>query len=60
MSLSGIRGLVYTLFGTLVLSTLWVTSLTFLSTQVSATALIDEAGTEILNPFLVAHGTGLT
>jgi hypothetical protein len=30
MSLAGIRGFVYTLFGTIVLSTLWVTALTSL------------------------------
>ncbi len=58
--LSGIRGLAYTLFGTLVLSTLWVTSLTFLSAPTSATALLTEAGTKLLNPALVSKGVGIT
>lgn len=60
LSLSGIRGFVYTLFATIMLSTLWVTSLTVLSGPSNATALIADAGADILNPFLVAHGTGLT
>lgn len=60
MSLSGIRGFVYTLFATVILSTLWVTSLTMLSARSSATALLTDAGADILNPFLVAHGTGLS
>lgn len=60
MSLSGVRGIVYGLFATIVLSTLWVTSLTMLSARPSATALITDAGSDILNPFLVAHGTGLS
>lgn len=60
MSLSGIRGLIYTLFATILLSTLWVTSLTVLSAPSNATALIADAGADVLNPFLVAHGTGLT
>lgn len=60
MSLSGIRGLVYTLFATIILSTLWVTSLTMLSARSSATALLTDAGADMLNPFLVAHGTGLS
>jgi hypothetical protein len=60
MSLSGIRGLVYTLFATIVLSTLWVTSLSVLSARENATALIADAGADILNPFLVARGTGIS
>ena len=55
-----IRGLAYTLFGTLVLSTLWVTSLTILSDQANATAIVTEAGTSVLNPFLVKEGLGIT
>jgi hypothetical protein len=56
----GLRGLVYTLFGGLILSTLWVTSLTILSAPSSATDLLTEAGTHALNPFLVDHGLGLS
>jgi hypothetical protein len=56
----GLQGLVYTLFGTLVLSTLWVTSLTVLSTPAAATDLLTQAGTQVLNPFLVNHQLGLS
>lgn len=59
-NLNGIRGWVYGLFATLILSTLWVTSLTILSTPASATSLLTEAGTAALNPFLVSHGLGLS
>jgi hypothetical protein len=56
----GLRGLVYTLFGALVLSALWVTSLSFLSARSNATELLTEAGTQVLNPFLVDHSLGLS
>ena len=56
----GLQGLVYTLFGTLVLSTLWVTSLTVLSAPAAATDLLTQAGTQALNPFLVNHQLGLS
>lgn len=59
MSLKWLRGFVYTLFGTLVLSTLWVTSLTLLSTRQNATQILTDAGTQILNPFLVGRDVGL-
>jgi hypothetical protein len=55
-----IRGLAYTLFGALVLSTLWVTSLAILSDRANATAIVAEAGTSVLNPFLVKEGFGIT
>jgi hypothetical protein len=58
-SLSGLRGWLYGLFGTLVLSTLWVTSLALLSARPSATELLTDAGAQVLNPFFVQHGTGL-
>lgn len=58
--MAGIRGFVYTLFGTLVLSTLWVTSLSVVSAPSNATQLLTEAGAHMLNPFLVDHGTGLS
>ena len=57
MSLTWLRGFVYTLFGTLVLTTLWVTSLTILSSRPNATEILTQAGTQILNPFLVGHDT---
>lgn len=60
LSLRGLRGLVYGLFGGLLLSTLWVTSLTVLSAPTSATALLTDAGTQVLNPFLVDHGLGFS
>jgi hypothetical protein len=60
VSFQGFRGIVYTLFAGLVITTLWVTSLTTLSARANATALLTEAGVHVLNPFLVGHGTGLT
>lgn len=60
LSLRGLRGLVYGLFGTLLLSTLWVSSLTALSAPASATALLTDAGTQVLNPFLVERGLGFS
>lgn len=57
---SSVRGLVYSLFAMLMLSTLWVSSLTVLSDRANATALIASAGADLLNPFLVKQGTGIT
>ena len=59
-SISGIRKTVYTLFGALVLTTLWVTSLTIISARPTATSLLTEAGASVLNPFLAAHEVGIT
>ena len=56
----GVQGLIYTLFGALILSTLWVTSLTVLSSSANASDLLTQAGTQILNPFLVDHDLGLS
>src|SRR5260221_2615850 len=56
----GLRATVYALFGGLMLSTLWVTSLASLSAQPNATDLLTEAGTQVLNPFLVKQDLGLT
>ncbi len=55
-----LRGLMFPLVGTLVLTTLWVTSLTLLSARPAATDLLTEAGTQVLNPFLVGQGLGLS
>ncbi|HEX6796384.1 MAG TPA: hypothetical protein VF116_01580 [Ktedonobacterales bacterium] len=60
LSFKGIQGMVYGLFGALVLSTLWVTSLTILSTRTNAENVLTEAGAQVLNPFMVAHGLGLS
>ncbi len=60
LSFNGIRGLVYGLFGVLVLSTLWVTSLTILSARPNAENVLTDAGTQVLNPFMVSHGLGLS
>ncbi len=46
---------IYALFAALVLSTLWVSSLTLASTPTNATDLITDAGVHVLNPFLVAQ-----
>jgi len=56
----GLRATVYALFGGLMLSTLWVTSLASLSAQPNATDLLTEAGSQVLNPFLVKQDLGLT
>jgi hypothetical protein len=58
--MSGLRGVIYTLFGFILLSALWVTSLTFLSARPAATDLLTEAGASVLNPFLVGRGLGVT
>jgi hypothetical protein len=54
------RGSLYGLLGVLVLSTLWVTSLTLLSAPQNATELLTDAGSHVLNPFLTKQGLGLT
>jgi hypothetical protein len=60
MSLQGLRGTIFGLFGTILLATLWVTSISVLSDRANATALLTDAGVSILNPFLVGRGTGLS
>jgi hypothetical protein len=46
--MSGLRGLIYTVFGALLLSALWVTSLTFLSARPAAS--VPPAGTVLGDP----------
>lgn len=58
--MSGLRGFIYTLFGFILLSALWVTSLTFLSARPAATDLLTEAGSSVLNPFLAGRELGVT
>jgi hypothetical protein len=58
--MSGLRGVIYTTFGFLLLSALWVTSLTFLSARPAATDLLTEAGASVLNPFLAGRDLGVT
>jgi hypothetical protein len=58
--MSGLRGIIYTAFGFILLSALWVTSLTFLSARPAATDLLTEAGASVLNPFLVGRDLGVT
>jgi hypothetical protein len=60
LSLFRLRGLVYTLVGTLVLSTLWVTSLAQLTARPTATDLLTEVGAQVLNPFLVSQKLGMS
>jgi hypothetical protein len=60
LSLFRLRGLVYTLVGTLVLSTLWVTSLVQLTARPAATDLLTEVGAQVLNPFLVGQKLGMS
>jgi len=49
----GVSGLAHTLFGIVLLSALWVTSLTLLSARPTAVALLTEAGAQTLNPQLI-------
>jgi hypothetical protein len=58
--MSGLRGTIYTVFGFILLSALWVTSLTFLSARPAATNLLTEAGASTLNPFLAGRDLGVT
>jgi hypothetical protein len=58
--MSGLRGIIYTTFGFILLSALWVTSLTFLSARPAATDLLTEAGASVLNPFLAGRDLGVT
>jgi len=58
--MSGLRGIIYTVFGFILLSALWVTSLTFLSARPAATDLLTEAGASVLNPFLSGRDLGVT
>jgi hypothetical protein len=54
------RTSIYALFGALMLSTLWVTSLSLLSAKQNATELLSDAGAQVLNPFLVGQNLGLS
>jgi hypothetical protein len=54
------RGSLATLFGLVLLSTLWVTSLTMLSSRQNATDFVKYAGAQVLNPFLAQQGFGIT
>jgi hypothetical protein len=58
--MAGLRGVIYTMFGFILLSALWVTSLTFLSARPAATDLLTEAGASVLNPFLAGRSLGVT
>ena len=55
----GVSGLAHTLFGIVLLSALWVTSLTLLSARPTAVALLTEAGAQTLNPQLVQITNGV-
>lgn len=54
------RGSLYALLGLLLLSTLWVSSLTLISARGNATDLLTDVGAEVLNPFLAQQGLGIT
>jgi hypothetical protein len=58
--MSGLRGIIYTVFSFILLSALWVTSLTFLSARPAATDLLTEVGASVLNPFLAGRDLGVT
>lgn len=54
-----LRSLAHTIFGFLLLTTLWVTALSFLSMRPAATAVITDLGVDTLNPWLVSKHIGL-
>jgi hypothetical protein len=54
-----IKGLIIGLLAFTLLGALWTTSLTRISERPTATALLTSIGTELLNPLLVANGSGL-
>ena len=54
-----LRSLAHTIFGFLLLTTLWVTALSFLSMQGPSTAVITDLGVDALNPWLVTKHIGL-
>ncbi|HEV2237006.1 MAG TPA: hypothetical protein VGR57_10140 [Ktedonobacterales bacterium] len=54
-----IKGYVIGLLAFVLLGALWTTALTHLSERPTATALLTDIGTELLNPLLVANGSGL-
>ena len=55
----GVSGLAHTLFGTVLLVALWVTSLALLSARPTAVALLTEAGAQTLNPQLIHVTNGV-
>ena len=55
-----LRNLAHMIFGLLLLTALWVTALTTLSTKSSATAIITDLGVDALNPWLVSKGFGVS
>ncbi|HEX9069226.1 MAG TPA: hypothetical protein VF807_10690 [Ktedonobacterales bacterium] len=60
MPFAGLSKTIYSIFGVLLLSTLWITSLVILSDRPTATQVITEAGARVLNPFLAGQGLGVT
>ncbi|HEY8323853.1 MAG: hypothetical protein ACHQ1E_06530 [Ktedonobacterales bacterium] len=55
-----LRNLAHMIFGFLLLTTLWVTALSFLSMRPASTAVITDLGVDALNPFLVSKGIGIS
>jgi hypothetical protein len=54
-----IKGYVIGLLAFTLLGALWTTALTHVSERPTATTLLTDIGTELLNPLLVANGSGL-
>lgn len=55
-----LRKLAHTLFGLLLLTALWLTALSLLTTRASATGVITDLGVDALNPWLVSQGFGVS
>lgn len=55
-----LRNLAQTIFGFLLLATLWVTALSSLSMPAPATQVITDLGVDALNPWLVSKGFGVS
>ncbi|HEX9037576.1 MAG TPA: hypothetical protein VF808_11365 [Ktedonobacterales bacterium] len=56
----GLRNIANSLLGFALLTALWITSLSFVSSRATATGLVADLGAQALNPWLVKQGLGLT
>ena len=55
-----LRNLAHTLLGFALLTALWITSLSFVSSRATATGLVTDLGAQALNPWLAKQGLGIT
>ncbi len=54
------RNLAHTLLGFALLTALWITSLSFVSSRATATGLVADLGAQALNPWLVSQHLGIS